>query len=66
MFRNKMDEKGRVTRNKARLVVNEYTREEGIYYNETFVPIARLEAIKLAYVYFHNFKLFQTNVKVPS
>ena len=42
---NKMDEDGVVTRNKARLVVKGYSQEKGIDYDETFAPVARLEAI---------------------
>ncbi|OMO77060.1 Zinc finger, CCHC-type [Corchorus capsularis] len=47
VFRNKLDENGRVVRNKARLVAKEYNQEEGIDYDETFSPVARLEAIRL-------------------
>ena len=45
IFRNKMDEEGNVIRNKARLVAQGYRQEEGIDYDETFAPVARLEAI---------------------
>ncbi|XP_070026701.1 intracellular protein transport protein USO1-like [Nicotiana sylvestris] len=38
VFRNKLDEDGIVTRNKARLVVQGYSQEEGIDYDETFAP----------------------------
>ena len=47
VFRNKMDELGNVVRNKARLVAQGYNQEKGIDFNETFTPIARLEAIRL-------------------
>ncbi|CAM8943836.1 unnamed protein product [Rhodiola kirilowii] len=47
VFRNKMDDKGVVVRNKARLVVKGYNQQEGIDYDETFAPVARLEAIRL-------------------
>jgi len=45
VFRNKLNEQGEVTRNKARLVAQGYSQQEDIDYNETFAPVARLEAI---------------------
>ncbi|KAL8087865.1 hypothetical protein AgCh_037851 [Apium graveolens] len=65
VFRNKMDENGIVTRNKARLVAKGYSQEEGIDYDETFAPVARLEAIRifLAFAAHSNFKVYQMNVK---
>ena len=46
VFRNKLDENGVITRNKSRLVVKGYNQEEGIDYDETFAPVARMETIK--------------------
>ncbi|GJT37698.1 putative ribonuclease H-like domain-containing protein [Tanacetum coccineum] len=46
VFRNKKDERGIVVRNKARLVAQGYTQEEGINYDEVFAPIAKIEAIR--------------------
>ena len=65
IFRNKLDEQGQVTRNKARLVAKGYNQGEGINYDETFAPVARLEAIRilLAFASYMNFKLFQMDVK---
>ena len=65
VFRNKMDEAGIVTRNKARLVAKGYSQEEGIDFDETFAPVARLEAIRifLAYAAHANFKVYQMDVK---
>ena len=54
-----------ITRNKARLVTQGYNQEERIDYEETYAPIARLEAIRLllAYVCSKDFKLYQMDVK---
>jgi hypothetical protein len=65
VFRNKKDEKSFIIRNKARLVAQGFNQEEGIDYEETFAPVARLEAIRmlLAFACHKNFKLFQMDVK---
>jgi len=65
VFRNKKDENGNVIRNKARLVAQGYKQQEGIDFEETFAPVARLESIRmlLAYASNKNFKLFQMDVK---
>ena len=47
VYRNKMDEHGAITRNKARLVTKGYNQEEGIDFGETYAPVARLEAVRL-------------------
>ncbi|GJY53065.1 putative ribonuclease H-like domain-containing protein [Tanacetum coccineum] len=49
VFRNKKDERGIVVRNKARLVAQGYTQEEGIDYYEVFAHVARIEAIRPYY-----------------
>ncbi|GJZ64467.1 putative ribonuclease H-like domain-containing protein, partial [Tanacetum coccineum] len=46
VFRNKKDERGIVVKNKARLVAQGHTQEEGINYDEVFAPVARIEAIR--------------------
>nr|GEV89745.1 copia protein [Tanacetum cinerariifolium] len=65
VFRNKLDENGIVSQNKARLVSQGYNPQEGIDYDETYAPVARLESIRilLAYAYALDFKLFQMDVK---
>ncbi|GJZ67536.1 putative ribonuclease H-like domain-containing protein [Tanacetum coccineum] len=52
VYRNKKDERGIVVRNKARLVAQGYTQEEGIYYDEVFAPVARIEAIRGSLVFY--------------
>ncbi|GJV01022.1 putative ribonuclease H-like domain-containing protein [Tanacetum coccineum] len=65
VFRNKKDERGIVVRNKARLVAQGYTQEEGIDYDEVFAPVARIEAIRLflAYASYMGFIVYQMDVK---
>ena len=60
-----MDESGDVVRNKVRLVAQRYTQIEGIDFEKTFAPVARLETIQitLAFDSFKDFKLFQMDVK---
>ena len=65
VFRNKLNEKGEVPRNKARLVAQCYSQQEGIDYTETFATVARLEAIRLllSYAINHGIILYQMDVK---
>ncbi|GJX02831.1 ribosomal protein L7Ae/L30e/S12e/Gadd45 [Tanacetum coccineum] len=65
VFRNKLDKNGIVSRNKARLVAQGYNQQEGIDYDETYAPVARLKSIRilLAYACALDFKLFQMDVK---
>nr|XP_009795078.1 PREDICTED: uncharacterized protein LOC104241824 [Nicotiana sylvestris] len=46
IFRNKLNEDGKVVRNKARLVAQGYSQQEGVDYDETFALVARLESIR--------------------
>nr|GEY82255.1 retrovirus-related Pol polyprotein from transposon TNT 1-94 [Tanacetum cinerariifolium] len=65
IFKNKKDESSLVIQNKARLVAVGYSQQEGIDYDETFAPVARIEAIRLflAYVAHKDFTVFQMDVK---
>nr|GEU32655.1 hypothetical protein [Tanacetum cinerariifolium] len=61
---NKKDERSLVIRNKARLVAVGYSQQEGIGYDETFAPAARIKAIRLflAYAVHKDFTVFQMDV----
>nr|GEU60277.1 hypothetical protein [Tanacetum cinerariifolium] len=65
VYKNKKDERGIVIRNKARLVTQGHTQEEGIDYEEDFAPVARIEAIRLflAYASFMGFMVYLMDVK---
>ncbi|KAJ9552644.1 hypothetical protein OSB04_016689 [Centaurea solstitialis] len=65
IFRNKKDENDLIIRNKARLVAKGYRQQEGIDYDETFAPVARIEAIRifLAYAAHKNMTAYQMDVK---
>ncbi|GJS83844.1 uncharacterized mitochondrial protein-like protein [Tanacetum coccineum] len=64
-LRNMKAERGIVIRNKARLVAQGHTQEEGIDYDEVFAPVARIEAIRifLAYASYMGFMVYQMDVK---
>nr|GEX49965.1 hypothetical protein [Tanacetum cinerariifolium] len=65
IFKNKKDESSLVIRNKERLIPVGYSHQEGIDYDETFAPVARIEAICLflAYVDHKDFTVFHLDVK---
>nr|GEY59103.1 hypothetical protein [Tanacetum cinerariifolium] len=65
VLKNKKDKRGIIVRNKARLVVQGHTQEEGIDYDEVFAPVARIKAIRLflAYALFMGFTMYQMDVK---
>jgi hypothetical protein len=65
VWKNKEGEKGEVVRNKSRLVAQGYSQKEEINYEETFAPVARLEAIRilLAFSVAKRFKLHKMDVK---
>jgi hypothetical protein len=65
VFRNKLNESGKVTKNKERLVCKGYAQVEGIDFEEKFSPVERLEAIILILTYScsKNIKLYHMDVK---
>ncbi|GLJ18479.1 hypothetical protein SUGI_0327680 [Cryptomeria japonica] len=65
VFRNKLNEDGKVMRNKARLVCKGYSQKEGIDYDEIFSLVARIEAMRLflSYATHKKYKVYQMDVK---
>ncbi|GKA59083.1 retrovirus-related pol polyprotein from transposon TNT 1-94 [Tanacetum coccineum] len=65
IFKMKLDEYGAVLKNKARLVAKGFCQEEGIDFKESFVPVARIEAIHIfiANVEHKNMIVFQMDMK---
>nr|GEX76689.1 retrovirus-related Pol polyprotein from transposon TNT 1-94 [Tanacetum cinerariifolium] len=65
LFKNKHDEEQTILRNKSRLVIRGYRQEKGIYFEESFALVARMEAIRIffAYVAHKSFYVFQMDVK---
>ncbi|GJZ39672.1 integrase, catalytic region, zinc finger, CCHC-type containing protein [Tanacetum coccineum] len=65
IWKNKTDAENTVIRNKSRLVAKGYGQEEGIDFEESFAPVARLEAVRIfvAYAAHKNFPIFQMDVK---
>ncbi|GJU00954.1 retrovirus-related pol polyprotein from transposon TNT 1-94 [Tanacetum coccineum] len=65
IYKVKLDELGGILKNKARLVARCYRQEEGINFEESFAPVARLEAIRifLAFAAHMNMVVYQMDVK---
>ncbi|GJV94506.1 retrovirus-related pol polyprotein from transposon TNT 1-94 [Tanacetum coccineum] len=66
LWKNKANAENTVIRNKSRLVAKGYRQEEGIDFEESFAPVARLEAVRrfAAYVAHKNFTIYQMDVKM--
>nr|GEW13000.1 retrovirus-related Pol polyprotein from transposon TNT 1-94 [Tanacetum cinerariifolium] len=65
IYNVKLNDRGGILKNKARLVARGYHQEEGIDFEESFAPVARLEAIRifLAYATHKNMVVYQMDVK---
>nr|GEV49554.1 retrovirus-related Pol polyprotein from transposon TNT 1-94 [Tanacetum cinerariifolium] len=65
IYKVKLDELGGILKNKAQLVARGYRQEDGIDFEESFAPVARLEAIRifLAYAAHLNMVVYQMDVK---
>ncbi|GJV63903.1 retrovirus-related pol polyprotein from transposon TNT 1-94 [Tanacetum coccineum] len=65
IYKVKLDELGGILKNKARLVARGYRQEEGIDFEESFAPVARLEAIRIFLVFaaHMNMVVYQMDVK---
>ena len=66
VLKNKLDEHGLITSNKARLVVKGYNQQQDIDFGETYAPIVRLEVVRLlvAFACIIDLKLYQMDGKV--
>nr|GEZ35927.1 Gag-Pol polyprotein [Tanacetum cinerariifolium] len=65
LWKNKRDEENTVIRNKSHLVAKGYAQKEGVDFEESFAPVARLEAVRLfiAYTAHKSFTIYQMDVK---
>jgi hypothetical protein len=63
VFQNKQDDQGVIVRNKEILVAKGFSQVEGLYFGETFAPVARLEAICILLAYTSCYDIKQMDVK---
>ncbi|GJU75841.1 retrovirus-related pol polyprotein from transposon TNT 1-94 [Tanacetum coccineum] len=65
LWKNKTDVENTVIQNKSRLVAKGYSQHEGIDFEESFAPVARLEVVRMfvAYTAYKNFTIYQMDVK---
>ena len=66
IFKNKTNDDGEIIRNKSRLVAQGYTQVEGVDFDESFAPMARLESVRIlmSIASTMNIKLYQMDVNV--
>nr|GEV40238.1 copia protein [Tanacetum cinerariifolium] len=66
IWKNKTDAENMIIQNKSRLVAKGYGQEEGTNFEESFAPVARLEAVRIfvAYAAHNNFPIYQMDVKM--
>nr|GFA50692.1 Gag-Pol polyprotein [Tanacetum cinerariifolium] len=66
LWKNKRDEENTVIQNKSHLVAKGYAQKEGVDFEESFAPVARLEAVRLfiAYAAHKYFTVYQMDVKI--
>nr|GEW25211.1 zinc finger, CCHC-type [Tanacetum cinerariifolium] len=65
VFKTKRDAKGKIIKYKAHLVAKGYVQEQGIDFNEVFIPVARIETVRLilALAAYHGWQVHHLNVK---
>nr|GEX07197.1 hypothetical protein [Tanacetum cinerariifolium] len=68
LWKNKRDEENIVIRNKSRLVAKGYAQKEGVDFEESFAPVARLKAVRLfiAYAAHKSFTKLQGHASRPN
>jgi hypothetical protein len=65
IYKTKYNEKGEVEKYKARLVAKGYAQEYGVYYEEVYAPVARMDTVRmiLALAAQRGWCVFQLDVK---
>ncbi|GJZ56097.1 retrovirus-related pol polyprotein from transposon TNT 1-94 [Tanacetum coccineum] len=65
LWKSKADAENTIIQKKSRLVAKGYSQQEGIDFEESFAPVARLEAVRMfvAYAAHKNFTIYQMDVK---
>nr|GFC49925.1 retrovirus-related Pol polyprotein from transposon TNT 1-94 [Tanacetum cinerariifolium] len=65
LWKNKRDDENTVIHNKSRLIAKGYAQKEGVDFEESFAPVAQLEAVRLfiAYDLHKSFTVYQVDVK---